>query len=102
MDHSPLPWQVGRCKEPTIFDKCSDVMIAVLDMGDKASFEQGFTNAAFIVRAVNVHDLLVAAAKEALRELKLNAEHLDGVVLMSCQETQKDLIAAITKAEGCE
>lgn len=74
-DHTQTPWRIGNAGT-TIFSppngEPSPVTIAVIGSAKGA----GKANAAFIVRAVNAHDELVAAL-EALFEA--TREHIDEV-----------------------
>lgn len=72
MNHTPTPWvlDVSRVDDdgavpPVILDR-TGMLIAMLGYMDGKDARNCDTNAAFIVRAVNAHDELVAAAKEAL------------------------------------
>lgn len=75
-DHTPTPWMIledgfhEEQLEITSADRAQNDMseIAVVDVGFGGEFQaEQHANAAFIVRAVNAHDALVAALKDALR-----------------------------------
>ena len=92
MSHTPTPWKQGYKDNQCIYADYKNV--AVVQCKEK----EWQANAEFIVRAVNAHDELVLAAKDAcihIRELAetLNADYRNN-------STFKRLLDAIAKAEG--
>lgn len=87
--HSPTPWTSGSS---AIFagKKC----IGVTDC-DSSTPNVERANAAFIVRAVNAHDDLVAALKAAKSELEAYEQAATGETYNSTQ-----INAALAKAEA--
>jgi hypothetical protein len=84
MAHTPTPWTANLS---CVFSGKN--CIAVCDT-DNDTRERMQDNAAFIVKAVNAHDDLVAAAKMALRTYERDFPNGQGVI---------DLRAALAKAE---
>jgi hypothetical protein len=67
--HTPTPWETGT-KVPTAIYAINGDPISICDgMGEHQSDR---ANAAFIVRSVNSHELLVAALDDARELLALN------------------------------
>lgn len=88
--HTPTPWEI----EPhTMVDKEFSVGPFTLDYDDVDHDEQD-ANAEFMVRAVNSHDALLAAAKTVVK----NAKALPGMALEDCGGID-ELAAAIAAAE---
>lgn len=66
--HTPVPWRVGRSNGHfDIFTQAGE-LVAAMNIGHIAGEEKA--NAAFIVRAVNVHDDLVAALEAMVAQLE--------------------------------
>lgn len=93
--HTPTPW----CQVGTYIETTEKRLIAGMITGKQknlkdaeTAFETSKENAAFIVRAVNSHDELLAAAKRGIMALEANGAP-------NC-EAVKELKAVITKAEG--
>jgi len=89
-EHTPTPWKlrklVTNCHYTAIdggdWAELANVVTRLDD--DKQDHRQGSANAAFIIRAVNNHDRLLAACKEllevaaaAMRAIEGNGEVLD-------------------------
>lgn len=99
--HTPVPWEVDP--------DCTERVQAVHpDVNDVDGIAECFgpnclDNAVFIVRAVNVHDDLLAAAKELVRlmdEVDPNTALGDEADRVFPHYEFNDLRAAIAKAEG--
>lgn len=58
---SPLPWAIGPEHDYEIYDAKGDYLALMMDARDG----DDEANAAFIVKAVNSHDKLVAALRKA-------------------------------------
>jgi len=78
--HTPTPWSVFRAGKQYGID--AESMQSIVSFGDDhepdigvqgATIEEAHANAEFIVRAVNSHEDLVAALKEARGYLELYA-----------------------------
>lgn len=74
--HSPTPWRVQA--DPVVRSPRLGRMALVITPNGRTSIDvtgsgetyaQDVANAAYIVRAVNAHEALLSAAKDALREL---------------------------------
>ncbi len=105
--HTPTPWRIVDDSELTIADAHGGSAIAYLNMDPNEKVR--YADAAFIVRAVNAHDDLLAACKDALRKLDLvvmNAMITPSMLgngsraIGSYIATVDALRAAIAKAEG--
>ena len=99
MTHTQTPWKIGTPNFGTkkIFIGAEHDVTPILQVEHTRGIESK-ANAEFIVRAVNAHDELVLAAKDAcihIRELAetLNADYRNN-------STFKRLLDAIAKAEG--
>lgn len=91
--HTALPWQVFTTKTGVYIGVGDKEGVGILDAGfglwsDGAERD---ANAAFIVRAVNSYDDLLAVAEMALRVFERDFPNGQGVI---------DIRAAIAKAEG--
>jgi hypothetical protein len=87
--HTPGPWRYDPYEgsyQSAIIGECYQIATVSYDDWDHS-------NAAFIVRAVNAHDDLLAACKAALSL----TENRGNLQFMECTAT---LRAAIAKAEG--
>ena len=80
-DHTPTPWKLSK---NNILDSNGD-SIAHVNFGDGEIM--AFNDAAFIVRAANAHEELLAACKESL----------DWIL---AAEVREQLFKAIAKAEA--
>lgn len=70
MPHTPTPWRVHEGPDLEVYHDDGDVcpVIATIDR-DNTSEEQALADSRLIVRAVNSHEALVAALKQAKRLL---------------------------------
>lgn len=85
--HTPTPWH--HTGKATLRGADGDYIATLENNGRRAG------NAAFIVRAVNAHDELVAALKEAIGELNDYAEDRGGEIYNNPRFN-----AILLKAEG--
>lgn len=91
-EHTPTPWCAVKYESGwALIGPTSDDKIARVEKTN------GHANAAFIVRAVNAHEELLAALKETLSELRWTSKNgqfpgMDGTIKIAKQ--------AIAKAEG--
>lgn len=66
ISHTPLPWSIDKTDQLTmIVDSKKDVVAALSTIDLKGRPEEEMANAAFIVKAVNSHDALVEALRQA-------------------------------------
>lgn len=91
--HTPTPWKAAS---PQVFMGVTCVWIhgangPVLKIEGSLK-ESVLADAAFIVRAVNAHEALLAALKDLLHQIETNGERREFVV--------GDAVQAIAKAEG--
>ena len=93
MNYTPTPWKVfegkeneGKSTSKAIVDQTGIVLANIWNRGTKPA-QQAKANAEFIVRAVNSHEELLEACKDALK-------FMDGT------DVGRNLEEAIAKAEG--
>lgn len=94
-NHTKTPWRTGGEQNPTIIydgDGWAVASTAVVHVRKNAKYEAD-ANAAFIVRACNAHDELVAALDWALSQI---GDDLD----LDHQRAFDGAIAALAKARG--
>lgn len=97
--HTPTPWEL---REKWIFPKGKDDDICMLSQSYQRSGNERYANGEFIVRAVNSHEELLGAlrdAYEALERAEFNNEQTEGGKGFY-GSTAKKVWQAIAKAEG--
>jgi len=68
--HTPTPWKLGKAPDgKTTIQATDEIGLHLFEQTFQGSIANA--NAAFIVRAVNAHQELLDAAKEALEKLEL-------------------------------
>lgn len=89
LHHTPGPWHAEEwtCHAPTTVRAADGVVVAECATG--RAIDNAIADAAFIVRACNSHDDLLAALREAVEQLERN--------FITVPE---NWLAAIAKAEG--
>lgn len=81
MAHTSTPWRLHSTSDVTVISKAGGTHVADCLFDPKIRYQEKCANAAFIVKAVNAHDELVAALGEAAKALEpfvKAARHLDG------------------------
>lgn len=64
--HTPTPWTQGFTSRDVAFVNGGHVVVCKCDVGSNTAEADPRANAAFIVRAVNAHESLVAALQDIL------------------------------------
>lgn len=95
--HTPTPWKVGP--HTVILSNEGGYPTAIADIaipirGKGADYAEQQANAAFIVRAVNAHEELLALLKEVHEYGAHGAKDLEAPIIASCKYCR-----AIAKAE---
>lgn len=101
--HSPLPWcvapypgHVSVVGEPRLVASTRGYM----DSRDSGSMDTNDANAAFIVRAVNNHDALLAALKAVTERMELTRDYMLGNADLEDVDAVERARNAIAIAEG--
>ena len=95
--HTPLPWKQSQM-DPRHVDTLGGRMCIDCSQSGASRYVDA-ANAAFIARACNVHDDLLAALKDAQQELcVVGCVRMNGDVLLH-HDTCSASVAAIAKAE---
>ena len=84
---SPLPWSLWGEPNPQQVITSKDGFVA------QTLHANDYANAAFIVRACNAHDDLVAALERILRSFEADAEQVPFVSIATCWATNSQAIA---------
>lgn len=106
--HSPTPWEAyndnnGRkLKHWRIRGACvrDEPAFATIDSGGKLQPEYEAGNAAFIVRACNSHEALLAACKEGMAALKHYLDSVEDGKDDNAESAYQFMFVAIAAAEG--
>ena len=100
MKHTPVPWKVDEQYKADVqtadgkLEICTTSKSVLLE-GNTPSRAETLANAAFIVRACNCHDELLAAFKKIKKQLTQSNDRFQMIA-----EIEKITNAAIAKAEG--
>ncbi len=89
-DHTPTPWETDWSGQ---IRQAGGEELFIADFGPNEP------NAAFIVRAVNSHEELLAAARKAFDVLR-EASFVSGLIESQYDDALKSVGEAIAKAEG--
>jgi len=96
--HSPTPWRLSTQDVCVAFDRTDEIVFDTYGGEHPKEVEQA--NAAFIIRAVNSHDQLVALLKAADNKLHAMHHYHSGDAAAAIHGLREKIATALAAAEA--